>query len=120
VKTKKFIIIRNMELKGLYRCGRMIREKDIQKAKKEIDTFKRRKKTLEKDLIQILETCQTCPDLPRETLERKEMYFWSLKKRLLEMEENLKVLNGEREPEKIKPWKVRRPSDELNLMIFCK
>lgn len=96
----------------------MIREKDIKKAKKEIDTFKRRKKTLEKDLIQILETCHTCPDLTLETLERKEMYFWSIKKRLLEMEENLKVLKGEREPEKIKPCKVRRPSNELTLMVF--
>jgi hypothetical protein len=43
-----------------------------------------------------------------------------MKKRLAGMEESLRAIQeGNQEPEKVEPWKVRRPSTESKLIMFC-
>jgi hypothetical protein len=42
-----------------------------------------------------------------------------MKKRLTEMENNLQALQEGKEPLKIQAWKIRGPSTESRLLMFC-
>jgi len=41
-----------------------------------------------------------------------------MKKRIVEMEANLQVIQGIKQPERVKPWTVSRPANEAFILIF--
>lgn len=97
----------------------MQKSNSINKAKQEIAAFKRKLKIVQNDLIRAFEIAKPSPtEREAYVLEQKEKRYQCMKKRLAEMESNLKVLQGEREPERIKPWTVRRPTNESFLLAF--
>ncbi|MFA7171034.1 MAG: hypothetical protein WC180_03505 [Candidatus Paceibacterota bacterium] len=97
----------------------MQKSNSINKAKQEITAFKRKLKIVQNDLIRAFEIAKPSPtESESYVLEQKEKRYQCMKKRLAEMERNLKVLQGEREPERIKPWTVRRPANESFLLAF--
>ena len=89
----------------------MIRSKDIQTAKKEIISFRRQLKTVEKDILKAGELAKNGQYNPV-ALERKERHFRAMKRKLEAMEEHLKALQEGQEPAKVKPWLVSRPVNE--------
>ena len=89
--------------------------------KKEIEDFRRKLKQAQKDMYRAWEIARAAP-LTRSvhsSLEQKQRHFRSMKKRLAEMEENLKVLQEGNEIVRVEPWKVSRPANESKLIMFC-
>ena len=98
----------------------MIRAKNLQNAKKEIEAFKRKVKQAQKDIFRAYELAKPSPtEGESRALEQKEKRFRTMKKKLSEMEESLKVLQEGKEPVKVAAWKFRRPSTETSLIAFC-
>lgn len=97
-----------------------IRSKDLQKVKQEIASFRRKLKIAQNDLIRAYEIAKPSPaESDTRTLELKEKRFRIMKRRLAEMEANLRALQEGQNPVKVEAWKVRRPSTESKLMMFC-
>ena len=96
----------------------MIRNETIQKAKKEIASFRKQLKTVEKDIIKTGELVLNGKYSP-EAADRKERHFRAMKRKLSEMQNNLKALQEGQEPEKTQGRNLRRPANESRLTFFC-
>lgn len=100
----------------------MARSKDLQKVRKDVESFRRKLKIAQNRLYRSWDIARTAPldDNTYEILEQKERHFRAMKRRLTDMEENLRALrDGKIEPVKVKPWMVERPTTESHLMYFC-
>lgn len=97
----------------------MLRNKEIQNVKKEIENFNRKLKIAQNDLIKTYEFAKPSPTQTElETIDRKEKRYRVMRKQLREMEEKLRALQEGKEPERIKPWTIKRPSNESFLLYF--
>jgi len=96
----------------------VIRNETIQKAKKEIASFRKQLKTVEKDIIKTGELVLNGKYSP-EAADRKERHFRAMKRKLSEMQNNLKALQEGQEPEKTQGRNLRRPANESRLTFFC-
>lgn len=100
----------------------MARSKDLQKVRKDVEKLRRKLKIAQSRLYRSWDIARTAPldDNVHAVLERKERHFRAMKRRLTDMEENLRALReGKIERVKMKPWMVERPTTESHLMYFC-
>ena len=98
----------------------MIRSKDIQTAKKEIASFRRKVKTTQADIIRTWEITRSAPITENEylTLEQKEKRFRLLKRKLADMEQHIQAMQEGQEPERVKVRTVSRPGNESFILAF--
>ncbi|MDD3890554.1 MAG: hypothetical protein PHR65_11645 [Syntrophomonadaceae bacterium] len=91
----------------------MVKSKDIQKVRKEVDQLRKQLKITQKKLDDAWNNSRMIPYC-------EEQRYRALKRRLSCMEDELEnMINGRYEPEKVKPWVIRRPSNESTLLSFC-
>lgn len=97
----------------------MMRRNNIQKLKHEIDTLRRHIKTTEKDILKACEIARVYPESSPEALERQEKHFRTLRRKLSQLQESLNSMLEGQEPDQIHVRKLRRPSNESRLSMFC-
>lgn len=96
----------------------MLRKDSIQRVKQEINDIKRSLATAQNDLIQSCELARSGKYHPG-VLEQKEKRFRTMRRKLSELQESLNSMLEGQEPVKVETRRIRRPSTEARLTMFC-
>lgn len=94
----------------------MMKRESILRVKQEINDIRRSLKIAQNDIIR---ACQFSKDSRPGVLEMKERRYRTMRRKLSELQEGLNSMLEGQEPEQVHTRKLRRPSNESRLSMFC-